>query len=48
VLISIRNAINKGIVKVQDLHREAIATTGGHAVNNGSNRKLVGILATKV
>jgi imidazolonepropionase-like amidohydrolase len=44
VNISIRNAINKGIVKVRIFTAgKAIATTGGHAdPTNGSNRKLVG------
>jgi imidazolonepropionase-like amidohydrolase len=45
VNISIRNAINKGIVKGPRIFTagKAIATTGGHAdPTNGSNRKLVG------
>jgi imidazolonepropionase-like amidohydrolase len=45
VNISIRNAINKGIVKGPRIYTagKAIATTGGHAdPTNGSNRKLVG------
>lgn len=45
VNISVRNAINKGIVKGPRIFTagKAIATTGGHAdPTNGSNRKLVG------
>jgi len=45
VNISIRNAINKGIVKGPRIFTagKSIATTGGHAdPTNGSNRKLVG------
>lgn len=45
VNISLRNAINKGIVKGPRIFTagKAIATTGGHAdPTNGSNRKLVG------
>jgi imidazolonepropionase-like amidohydrolase len=45
VNISIKNAINKGIVKGPRIFTagKAIATTGGHAdPTNGSNRKLVG------
>ncbi|MFV8369090.1 amidohydrolase family protein [Flavobacterium sp. LB2R40] len=45
VNISIRNAINKGIVKGPRIYTagKSIATTGGHAdPTNGSNRKLVG------
>ena len=45
VNISIRNAINKGVVKGPRIFTagKAIATTGGHAdPTNGSNRKLVG------
>ena len=45
VNISIRNAINKGIIKGPRVYTagKSIATTGGHAdPTNGSNRKLVG------
>jgi imidazolonepropionase-like amidohydrolase len=45
VNISLRNAINKGVVKGPRIYTagKAIATTGGHAdPTNGSNRKLVG------
>nr|WP_315208715.1 amidohydrolase family protein [uncultured Flavobacterium sp.] len=45
VNVSIRNAINKGIVKGPRIYTagKSIATTGGHAdPTNGSNRKLVG------
>lgn len=45
VNISLRNAINKGIVKGPRIYTagKAIATTGGHAdPTNGSNRKLIG------
>lgn len=45
VNISVRNAINKGVVKGPRIFTagKAIATTGGHAdPTNGSNRKLVG------
>jgi imidazolonepropionase-like amidohydrolase len=45
VNISLRNAINKGIVKGPRIFTagKSIATTGGHAdPTNGSNRKLVG------
>lgn len=45
VNISIRNAINKGIVKGPRIFTagKSIATTGGHSdPTNGSNRKLVG------
>jgi imidazolonepropionase-like amidohydrolase len=45
VNISLRNAINKGIVKGPRIFTagKAISTTGGHAdPTNGSNRKLVG------
>jgi len=45
VNISLRNAINKGIVKGPRIYTagKAIATTGGHAdPTNGSNRKLAG------
>ena len=45
VNISIRNAINKGVVRGPRIFTagKAIATTGGHAdPTNGSNRKLVG------
>jgi imidazolonepropionase-like amidohydrolase len=45
VNISLRNAINKGIVKGPRIFTagKSIATTGGHAdPSNGSNRKLVG------
>ncbi len=45
VNISLRNAINKGLVKGPRIYTagKAIATTGGHAdPTNGSNRKLVG------
>lgn len=45
VNISLRNAINRGLVKGPRIYTagKAIATTGGHAdPTNGSNRKLVG------
>ncbi len=45
VNISLRNAINKGLVKGPRIYTagKSIATTGGHAdPTNGSNRKLVG------
>ena len=45
VNVSLRNAINKGLIKGPRVYTagKAIATTGGHAdPTNGSNRKLVG------
>lgn len=45
VNISLRNAINRGLIKGPRIYTagKAIATTGGHAdPTNGSNRKLVG------
>lgn len=45
VNVSLRNAINKGLIKGPRIFTagKAIATTGGHAdPTNGSNRKLVG------